>query len=504
MCLHKTADGFQYLHNIDCDSTIFPFLEKVAARDSVTEADLYPFIDELLDTNVTDVYLNVNAQCSVSPSAVFDDIMKNYEKKVENGIPVDYTKILWGPYRVMKECGIDPFAVWFRRIREIGRRSHLSIRMNDCHCPDEETCWLRTDLFYIARENGWMNGPAQGYYRCTLNYRVPEVRKYFLDYIREQLFRYDVDGLELDFMRERICFDYTVDPPALCVSIMNDFIREVKALVKEAEEKYGHSIEITARMPRDLEKSLAFGFDCVTWEKEGLVDRIIPSPRFQGSDTHLPIAAWKAALPKTKITACIESLVSSDWGMSRNGLACMTAEMVRGNAASYLAQGSDGIYTFNLFGQGCGGGEIEIARDYEVQKTIGSYEETVRHSLRFVTIPEDFDSSPAALPRWLPVPTDIEDVWELPYVTGKLPPDKKGKLLIGLSAGSIEDVSVSVNGKPYTDFAVDALPYPANVAEKDSLIFSTPLSLSEECYTVRIEKRGEAKVRLSWVEIDAR
>ena len=493
-----------YLQNIDCDSTIFPFLETLLDRETITEEDLYPFVDDFADTNVTEIFLNVGAQSSISPSSVTDDVIAAYERRTENGIAVDYTDILKAPYRVMKEIGIDPFAVWFRRIREIGRRSHISFRMNDCHVPEAETCWLRPRFFYSARENGWMNGERYGYYRYTLNYKHPEVRRFFLDYIREQALRYDADGIELDFMRECICFDYAGEDKDICVPIMNDFIRSVKEIVKQAEARHGHRMEITVRLPRDIEKSLVLGFDPVTWEREGLVDRIIPSPRFHGSDTHIPIAAWQKALSKTRITACIESLISTDWGMSSNGTACMTAETVRGNAASYLAQGSDGIYTFNLFNQGCAGGKAEVARDREVQRTMGTYEVTVAHPLRFVTICEDADISPIGTTRFAPLPCSLEEGEEKEFtlVTGTLPADKKGLLRLGLSVGTPSDIALSVNGKPVAELSVGTLPYPENAAEKNTACYTAPVALSSDRYTIKVRRTG-APVRISWVELAA-
>ena len=78
-----------YYQNIDCDSTILPFVDALAKKEHIEEKDLYPFIDEFVDTNVTDILLNVNGQASMSPSRVMDDPEDIYARKQEDGYAVD-------------------------------------------------------------------------------------------------------------------------------------------------------------------------------------------------------------------------------------------------------------------------------------------------------------------------------------------------------------------------------------------------------------------------------
>ena len=492
-----------FYQNIDGSSTIMPFLNALVDKACVTEEDLYPFIDEFVETNVTDIMLNVGAQTSMSPSNVIDDCVAIYERRVEDGHPVDYTEVMRGCYNVYRNHGIDPFAVWFRRIREKGMRAHISFRMNDCHCPDEETCWLRDPFFYTARDNGWMNGDRYGYYRRTFNYKYPEVQNFFLDYIREQTFRYDVDGVEFDFMREMVCCDYLGKDRDAAIDIMNGFMRKAVAIVREAEAHFGHPLEITVRLARDLAQSRLYGFDPFTWEKEGLVDRIIPSPRFQGSDSHIPVEEWKRFLPKTEIVPCIEGLISSDWGMSRNGMARMTAEMVRGHAASFLARGADGIYTFNMFGQ-VGLGNGDEVRDKEVQCTVGDYETTVSRSLRFVTINEDNAAIvPEEYPHFHPIPMSLSNYGakEIAFKVGRLPSDKQVRLILGFTEGAPCDVQILVNGAP-VEMAPVPTPAPESAMAKGSVCYAAAVPLYA-LYDVSF-RVADKPVTISWIELEAR
>lgn len=495
-----------FYQNIDCDSTLLPFMNALAKKDVITEEDLYPFIDEFIDTRVTDILLNVNGQASISPSDVMDDVIDVRERTVEDGYPVDYTEELGGVYTVLKKFG-DPFAIWFRRIREVGMHPHISIRMNDCHCPDEATCWLRSSFFYEARDKGYMDSVASGYFRRSLNYRHEEVRRLFLDYIREQALRYDADGIELDFMRDIFCFDYAGKDKDSCVSVMNDFMRNVKDIVKEAEAKHGHKIALIVRLTRSLENSLAFGFDAVAWNKEGLVDMIIPSPRFHGSDSHIPVKEWKAALPGVKVIPCLEGRISDEWGMSYNDPAIMTAETVRGHAVHYLYEGADGVYTFNMFGQRFADERI-YERDKEVQYTLGTAEEMLALPLRFITVCEDREMAPKleGFAPFTPLPLypEKETKKELYLATGPLPADKKRALLIGLVGGTPADLSLTLNGKPLTALSEIPMPYPASAAAKGTVCYAAPIEERADVYTVTFQKITDANLSVSWFEIDAR
>ena len=81
-----------------------------------------------------------------------------------------------GIYTVYKKYGIDPIQVWLERCRMVGLTPWITFRMNDCHCPEDDTCSLRPELFYEAKQKGWMIGERYGYYKNCLNFAVPEIR----------------------------------------------------------------------------------------------------------------------------------------------------------------------------------------------------------------------------------------------------------------------------------------------------------------------------------------
>ena len=486
------------LLNIDVNSTTDPFLNSLENKENLCEADFYPFVDEFIDTNVTDILFNINGQSSATDTKYFDTFADKYFQKVENGVPVDYTDVstVKAYYLAKYKYKVDPFAIWIKRTRVVGMNPWLSFRMNDCHLPDAETCWIRDSYFYEAQKKGLMNGEKYGYYRITYNYKYPTIREKFLGYIKEQLERYDVYGIELDFMREIYCFDYIDDDHDMCVRIMNDFMREVKKIVTEAEAVRGHKIKIAIRLTRDIEKSLRFGFDARTFAKEGLVDIIIPSPRFRGSDSAIPIDEWKRELPEVEIFGCIETLMN----VLHSRHPVMSAETARGNAASFLAMGADDIYLYNLFG------ERRKARDKEIQCTVSDkHAEILKHPTRFVIIDEDDDICPFGCERWQQLPIIPEYEKTITIKTGNLPNDKTVRLILAFDEGAPEDADVSVNGKSVGKLSPCVSPEPEFSSYTDGAkCYDATVNLDSDTQNITIKKITDNKVVISWLELDVR
>lgn len=425
--------------NIDINSCTTPYLNKVAKEENISEATLYSYMDQYADTGVTDILIDIFCQYSATDSAVWSTYADKYLQKTENGVDVDYTDKYKGIYKFNKVHGIDPHTVWFKRCRELGINPWISVRMNDCHCPEDTACFLRSEFFYEAREKGLMVGDKYGYFRYCYDYAHEEVRQKMLDYIEEQINRYDVYGIELDFQREIVCFDYLNNKN--CAEIMNDFMRKTVKIIKNAEKIHGHEIKIAVRVQRDIEQNLIYGFDVKTWDKEKLVDVLIVTPRWESCDSDMPINEWVGTLKNTEIVAGIETLVSQP-----HDIAHASPEHVRGMMNKYLQQGSEGTYLFNYF-------TIpwrDYSRCHEVFNTCTDLETIqslpMRHALTFQ------DIAPEGCRRWKILPAETEKDFEFEITTGKLPAGKNLSLVLGFEIGSPADATVEVNGKICADF----------------------------------------------------
>ncbi len=435
--LDAVADRSRLLVNAD-DSHWWGFWNTLAENKTFDEDSLNAYVMQYADSGVTDLLFNIFGQSSDTPTQVLTFRGDLYGRTEQHGNPVDYGNYM-GLNELYNKQKIDIFAVWIEKCREVGIRPWLSLRMNDCHDPDEAASQLRGELFYTAEENGWTIGEEYGYYRHCVNYAVPEIRKLMLDYTREQLLRYDVFGIELDFMREIYCFDYLHADNDEIVAIMNDYLRDTAKIVGEAEKKWGHEIRLCVRMMRDIEQCKVYGFDVLTWCEEGLVDAITVTPRFSSNDSGMPIADWKKRCPRVEIWAGAETLVNTN----AKGC-CASAEVVRGYGAQYLTAGADGLYLFNYMSSGTVGD-----REREVYDTCGSLAEILKHPRRHILTYQD--TAPQGYEPYDPLPVKLKKnrTAALQIETGHIPDGSEVTVFLGLSKELPADrlPTLAVNGK---------------------------------------------------------
>ncbi len=487
--------------NVDINSYVTPFLNSAAKRENADATVLYPFVDQYTGTQVTDLSLNVFCQYSATPSEVFSDATFKHNQKIENGIAVDY-KALYEGINSFYSRDIDVYDTWFKRCREDGINPWISIRMNDCHCPDDNASFLRSEFFYTARENGWMIGEDYGYQRNCLDYSVPQVREKMLAYIGEQLMRYDVYGIELDWLREIYCFDYINNPD--CAGIMNDFLRDVNAVVDDAADKWGHDIKIMCRLSRSPEQSLKFGFDAQTWVNEKLVDVLIAAPHWTTCDSAIPLNEWFALAGNSGVSVCagIEINILTGTDMYNT-----TAETVAGYAAQYLTSGSDKIYLYNYYQNP----NTPDATLEEIYRTCGNLITLIEKERRFVVTSQDL--CPDGFTPYSPLPHNLigNEPFELKIHTGYIPSNSNVRLIIGLSSGGCHasELTVSVNGKSCTYIGPTTVSFKntgelAKLGEKTKLYtFEIPADNLPNTQTVTFTGDLLTRYKLDYAEISA-
>ena len=216
--------------------------------------------------------------------------------------------------------------------------------MNDCHYNDipahpfHGSFWKKNPQF--VRQN------CSGYYATCLDYARPEVRDYFMALIKETLERYDIDGLELDFMREPYLFSAEKEKEGGL--LLTQWMGDVRKQVSEAAAKRGHPIRIGVRVPTRPDVSLAMGLDAGAWAREGLVDLVVATPRWSTIDFDIAIPEWRKLLGTTKVTLAggLEIRYQSIPG---GPASTVTPELAFGAATAVLAKGADAVYLFNYF-----------------------------------------------------------------------------------------------------------------------------------------------------------
>ncbi len=337
--------------NIDCN--VFFITHSKAAMNARTVDDYARLFH---GTDVDEVLWNPNCKTTAYGSKIFSPFWEGYDP--EGGPEQPFVMKYHRPHQrdmfhryvsaalALHRQGIDPFERWLRVTREGGIKAWLTMRMNDDHgstnheCPSHGRFWHAHPEFRRAMYR------AQGRGNHVFDYAHPEVRGYHLALVRELLERYDLDGLELDWMRHEHYFQPGHE--AAGVPLLNDFMRQAQALVREAEQRRGHPIALGVRAATTYRAALGLGTDPVQWAKEGLIDRLIVTPYWETCDADIPLEEWRILLAGTQVAlgATIEANLRPHRGTSqrRNSL-----ETVRGLAASYLHRGAERIYFFNYF-----------------------------------------------------------------------------------------------------------------------------------------------------------
>ena len=385
------------------------------------------YFKHILDTGVTDIAVCPFEQNSLVPTES-DAITWMYEKydwTEENGVPVDYSRFE-GLYKVYKEMGLDIFEIVYDKIKDAGVRPWLTFRMNDAHYGSDDTAYLRSNLYYEAKENGYMLGEEYGYYATVFDFSHERIRQVMLDYIEELALRYDVFGLQLDFIREIFCFDYINDEG--CAEIMTQFIRDVKAIVEKAEEKFGHDIKLSVRFGRSIEHNKVFGFDAETWVKEGIVDVLVPSPRWECTDSAIPVKAWKElAGEDVAIWAGMESRMT--------GASKVEADYVKGYAAGFYAKGADGVYFDNFYQLGSDGPSIWSFEREDLTKGVRKFVVTYQ------------DIVPKGMTGYKPLPMSLKnEKKEVTVCMGEVKKTETVYITIALSDGYLAVPQIKLNG----------------------------------------------------------
>ena len=315
--------------------------------------------------------------------------------------------------RSLRAAGQEPLALVCERCHRHGMHLYASLRMNDGHfsfpppadapapgavdfgIPHPDQLWNHqrgaddsplTSEFWRRHPECriGVNWPGSVFSADLLDYAHDEVRAWWVAIIADIARRFEVDGVELDFMRNPFFFH-----PARVAAgrpLMTAFVREVRAVLDEAGRRRGRHLGLAARCPTGLAGCDAIGLDVETWVRDGLLDVLIPSPtrtnKFEtdlrpltaishgtdcqvlaGVDTVMPNQTWEQVRalqaedrPGTPSAADSEDdrlLATSRHRVEgkRGVLEGMPLNLWRALAANAYLDGADGLYVFNLWDQ---------------------------------------------------------------------------------------------------------------------------------------------------------
>ena len=345
--------------NLDC--TDFPYNHDTS-RDGGEPIDRY--VDRILDGGVTHFLCNTQAERVNYASEAWEPFWTGYDPDAPDDQPflagvgepgsaaLSRWRRLVDSMLNLHRQGIDYPARVLQRCRERGAAAWITLRMNDVHCQDNEAHPIHSSFW---RDNLHLRRQGYaGYHAKALDYAHAEVRNYYRALIVETLQRYDIDGLELDFMREPYLFTRGEEENGR--EILTEWLREMRELARAAAERRGHAVQLGIRVPSRHEVCVRFGLDPVVWAEEGLIDVLVPTPRWASIEFDVPIAEWRRLLAGSDVVLLggLEVLYRPFRHAAQHGA---TPAQARGAAAHILGNGADGVYLFNYFpsGQAAGG-----------------------------------------------------------------------------------------------------------------------------------------------------
>ncbi len=401
------------LHMVNRDPNWYGFIDGESKEKCIESIKAH--FDRFAGYDVTDVMLGLLESTTIVPSDSYMWRGLKYVQKLENGIEVDYTenKGIKALYKCYEEYNVDALQIYIDSMNAAGIRPWFSLRMNDAHFGGEPTSFLHSDMYYEELAAGHMIGDKYGYYKYCFDFTYPRIRQAINGFIAELLDKYDIFGLELDFMRECHCFDYKSNPD--CHKIMTNYIRSIKDIVTAAEKRLGHDIKISIRLPRSIKDSKQFGFDVATLLDEGLVDVINPTGRWAATDSDIPIKEWLELIDgRAALVGGIESLNNiRKIGETRTFIG-NTIENEKAYVAAMIAQGADGIY-YNNHEYNTESWKVSATNCYEGRREM-------------VVSPSDMYAYPEN--HYAPLPMVLDGKTELPLAVGKIKPTDKVTVLI--------------------------------------------------------------------------
>lgn len=274
------------------------------------------------------------------------------------------------PRERIAALGPDPFVPILDFVHRAGKELFFNLRMNDCHsslrfngpawwepfrlrnphllqsniAPEEWEKrflpWIRGESkVYPLQDVQDRRGPANRDIQSwsAYDYAKPEVRKYFLGLIRQACERYDLDGIDLDWLRHPFFFRFGEERRG--IPLMNDFVRQVAATVRAAGARRGRPMALAMRVPDTPDRALEIGLDVATWISEGWLDLLIAGNGLTAFSA--PVKPWLdlASGRGIPVYGCI----------TRNAPGLADPLAFRGVAQRLWANGVSGLYHFNHF-----------------------------------------------------------------------------------------------------------------------------------------------------------
>ena len=252
--------------------------------------------------------------------------------------------------RKLRAAGKDCFTLVVEKCHEAGVEVFWSHRINDIH--DTFASWLLSQwkrqhpecLMGSSANKEKYPSTDPRYWWSFLDFGVPAVREYLTRINAEVCRSYDMDGIEIDYLRHPLFFRSNLEcKPASAEELdtLTAFQRGVREAALREGARRGRPILVAARVPMDVGTCRHIGIDVERWLREDLLDLLVIGGGY------------------TPFTMPMRELVELGHAHGLPVYPVISASGMRGTygaiaawcgaAANVWQAGGDGVYLFNTF-----------------------------------------------------------------------------------------------------------------------------------------------------------
>lgn len=252
--------------------------------------------------------------------------------------------------------GTDPLQIAVEFGHGEGMEVFFCMRMNDTHdvihtAEDPDPLYPKWKMEHPEMLFGPIGAKMKHGRWSAVDFGQSEVRELAYRFLEEACRDYDIDGIELDFVRHPELFrrvGQTGDAAtAEELGQMTDLMRRIRAMTeREAVRRGGRPYLLSIRLPDSVEACRWLGIDLERWLAEGLVDMLVPSGYFRFNPWSRSVEL--AHRHGVKVYADLaESRVLNE--EKQRDPVRASEQSYRARAAQAWQAGADGAYIFNMY-----------------------------------------------------------------------------------------------------------------------------------------------------------
>ena len=267
--------------------------------------------------------------------------------------------------RGLKDEGTDILKVVTEHMHANNKEVLAAIRLSDTHHRRLNKYDPLAPLFAINNPHFVIKQPDKRTNETALDYSYPEVRNHRMAIMKELAFEYDIDGLELNFVRWAKHFPR--DKGREKAPIMTAYVKRIRKMLDAATRKRKRKKRLTLgiRVPESIDACWLAGMDVETWVKSGWIDFVVVST-WNNTDPQLRVDQFTKFTKPAKVDTIV--VMGNMMGSVHNGPPyildrpvamsakhsknyvgmLLTAREARGAAANFYTFGADSISFWNV------------------------------------------------------------------------------------------------------------------------------------------------------------